>query len=157
MHSKRKGNIGQLATGYWLSKFGISVFTEEGDISQVDVIAEINGSLTRFQCKAITPKNDSLSIPLRKCGPGYIRKYKEVFDYFAVYDLENGNLYLVPVNILRTNDSSFVLRLKDAKNKQKKGVHLAENYLAERILRDFTGNTQTNNVEGNDKVQTTTP
>lgn len=90
MHSKRKGNIGQLATSYFLSQFGFSVFLEAGDISKIDLIAEKDGKLITFQCKAITPKKGILSLSLRKCGPNYTVKYSEdQFDFFAVYDLIN--------------------------------------------------------------------
>jgi hypothetical protein len=135
MHSKKKGNIGQLATGFCLSKLGYSVFTEQGDISKIDLIAEKDGKIIRFQCKAVTPKKDCLGVPLRKCGPGYRIKYtQDMFDYFAVYDLVDKDLYVLPSSILEKHNNTFTLRKKSPKSGQVSGVNLAENYLAEKIL-----------------------
>lgn len=160
MHSKRKGNIGQLATAFWFSKKGYSVFTEEGDISTIDLIVEIQISqiknqLLRLQCKAITPKEGRLILPLKKSAAGYSFVYQEKsFDFFSIYDLEGEKLYLVPSKVLRTNCSSLNLRLERTKNSQQKKVYFAEDFLAERILRDYMVGT-TENSEYNEIVQTT--
>lgn len=55
MHNKRKGNIGELAVALELANHEYSVFTEQGDISKIDLVAEKDGVLIRIQCKAITP------------------------------------------------------------------------------------------------------
>src|SRR5262245_43739845 len=157
MHAKRKGNVGQLATALCLAKLGFSIFTEDGDISKIDLIAERDGRLLRFQCKAVTSRNGKLEVPLRKCGPNYRYVYCEgLFDFFAVYDLADGQLYLLPAAILRQNCNILVLRKHLAKNNQTKGVHRAEDYLAERILRDYTGDAATVGAEGDVIVQTAT-
>lgn len=157
MHAKRKGNVGQLATALCLAKLGFSIFTEDGDISKIDLIAERDGRLLRFQCKAVTSQNGKLEVPLRKCGPNYRYVYCEgLFDFFAVYDLTDGQLYLLPATILRQNCNVLVLRKRLARNNQTKGVRSAEDYLAERILRDYTGNAPPAAAEGDDIVQTAT-
>jgi hypothetical protein len=135
MHAKKKGNIGQFAVALALAKLGYSVFTEEGDISKVDLIAEKGGQLLRFQCKAITPVNDCLRIPLKKSGPGYKFHYApEMFDYFGVYDLQDARVYVVPAAVLKTANNAFTLRKLPAKNKQTKGVHSAVDYAVEKFL-----------------------
>lgn len=136
MHSKKKGNIGQFATAVWLAKNDFSVFTEEGDISAIDLIAEKNGKLIKFQCKAITPKNNCLILPLKKSGPnGYNKVYQEEsFNYFAAYDLQNEQLYFVSSEILQTNNNAINLRLEKPKNNQCSGIRLAEDYLADNCL-----------------------
>ena len=112
MHSKRKGNIGSFAIGLELAKLGYSVFTEEGDISKIDIIAEKNGSIIKLQCKAITPKDDCLTLELQKCGPNYRFKYETgFFDYFAIWDLENNKAYLIPEKVLQTHNKAFKIRL----------------------------------------------
>lgn len=133
MHNKRKGNVGQQALAYWLVEHGFSVFAEVGDISKVDLIAEKDGRLIRFQCKAVTPKNGRLLLPLRKCGPGYRWKYTlGLFDYFAIYDLLNRRLYLVSSSVLAEREASFVLRIEPSRNQQKQGTRNAEEFLADR-------------------------
>jgi hypothetical protein len=135
MHSKRKGNVGQLATGLALSKLGYSVFTEEGDISKIDLIAEKDGKILKIQSKAITPKNNTLQLVLTKAGPNYKFKYKQgMFDYFSVVDLVDGNVYLISSSILASHSSSFIMRKQKSKNNQTNGVNLASDYLIEKVL-----------------------
>ena len=135
MHSKRKGNIGQFAVGLALTKLGYSVFTEEGDISKIDIIAEKDGKLLRIQSKAITPVNNRLILNLKKSGPNYQFHYEcGMFDYFGIYDLEDGNVYLVPDSILSENNHAFNLRKTPSKNNQTSGVHMASDYLIEKML-----------------------
>ena len=157
MHAKRKGNIGQFATALFQSKFGFSIFSEDGDISRIDLIAELNGRVIKFQCKAVTSKNGKIEVPLRKCGPNYRYRYcAGLIDLFAVYDLTDGRLYFLPDPILRRHKNTFVLRKSLPRNNQSKRIHRAEDFLAERILRDYTGNTPPTVVEGDDIVQTAT-
>ena len=135
MHSKRKGNIGQFAVGLALTKLGYSVFTEEGDISKIDIIAEKDSRILRIQAKAITPTNNRIELRLKKSGPNYKFYYKRgMFDYFGIYDLEDGVVYLVPDSILENNTTSFNLSKKLSKNNQTLGVHMASDYLIEKIL-----------------------
>ena len=135
MHSKRKGNIGQFALGLALTKLGYSVFTEEGDISKIDIIAEKDGKLLKIQSKAITPKDNKLILSLKKSGPNYKFKYERgVFDYFGIYDLEDGNVYLVPDSILSENNNTFNLRKIQSKNNQIFGIHMASDYLIDKVL-----------------------
>jgi len=135
MRSKRKGNIGQFAVGLALTKLGYSVFTEEGDISKIDIIAEKDGKLLKFQSKAITPIDNKLQLHLKKSGPNYKFSYQQgIFDYFAIYDLEDGNIYLVPDSVLSENSHTFSLRKKPPKNNQASGIHIASDYLIEKIL-----------------------
>ena len=137
MHSKRKGNIGQFAVGLALTKLGYSVFTEEGDISKIDIIAEKNGCLIKIQCKAVTPCDGCIKIPLKKNGPNYTFYYdSKMFDYFGAYDLEDDKVYLVASSILSTNNTLFNLRKDKPKNNQRGKINLASDYLIEKILAD---------------------
>jgi len=138
MHSKRKGNIGQFAVALKLAEYGFSVFTEEGDISKIDLIAEKDGKLLRFQCKALNTKFNSLQLNFYKSGPNYSFRYdKNYFDYFGVYDLTNGGVYFVPSSVLDGNNSGIFLRVKECKNNQIKNIHFAKDYLPEVILKDY--------------------
>lgn len=135
MHSKRKGNIGSFGIGLELTKLGYSIFTEEGDISKIDMIAEKDGKIIRLQVKGVTPVNDTLPLELTKSGPNYSFKYEiDNFDYFALWDLENHVGYLIPVDVLNTNNKRFTLRLRTPKNNQTKNINYAEDYLLEKIL-----------------------
>jgi hypothetical protein len=135
MHSKRKGNIGQFAVALELSKLGYSVFTEEGDISKIDLIAEKDGKLIKIQSKAITPTDGKLVVPLKKSGPNYSFIYEQgIFDYFAAVDLEDKKVYLIPDTVLANHNSSFILRKTPSKNNQTKNVNDAADFLLEKVL-----------------------
>lgn len=134
MHSKKKGNIGQFAIALELSKLGYSIFTEEGDISKIDLIAEKNSKILKIQCKAITPVDDCLIIYLVKSGPGYKFKYDcDMFDFFGIYDLEDGKTYLVPSSVLKNHKNAFKLRKVKPKNNQG-NVNFAEHYTVDKFL-----------------------
>lgn len=135
MHTKHKGNAGQFAVALALSKLGYSVFTEEGDISKIDLIAEKSGKILRFQCKAITPVSDCLRLPLKKTGPNYCFHYNaSLFDYFGLYDLSDGSVYAVPATILKTTRSNFSLRKTTPKNNQSRKINYAADYTLSKVL-----------------------
>lgn len=135
MHSKRKGNIGQFAVGLELTKLGYSVFTEEGDISKIDVIAEKNGKLIRIQVKSITPVKNTLICKMVKAGPNYRFTYdKSMFDYFAIHDMSDGKVYLIDSTILDKNGNSLTLRKTSTQNNQKNKVNMAEDYEISKVL-----------------------
>lgn len=136
MHSKKKGNIGQFGVGLALSKLGYSVFTEEGDISKIDLIAEKNNLLLKIQCKAVTPINGVLKVPLKKSGPNYQFRYNsKMFDYFGIYDLEDNKVYLLSSKILNDHNTCLNLRKIKSKNNQTSGIKYAEDFLIEKILK----------------------
>lgn len=135
MHSKKKGNIGQFGVGLALSKMGYSIFTEEGDISKIDLIAEKNNFLLKIQCKAITPTNGTLRVHLKKSGPNYKFAYKpSMFDYFGIYDLEDGKVYLISSKILEDHSNCLTLRKVKSKNNQSYGVKYADDFIVEKVL-----------------------
>jgi len=135
MHSKRKGNIGQFAAALELAKFGYSVFTEEGDISKIDLIAEKEGVLLRVQCKAVMPKNGCITLNVRKCGPNYVYRYKkEHIDLFSLYNLVTERVYFIQSSILNDIKSGFSLRVDKAEKNFKTLFNLAENYTLEKTL-----------------------
>jgi hypothetical protein len=72
---------------------------------------------------------------LRKCGPGYVYKYKDSdFDYLSLYDLENHELYLFKSDILNERNG-ITLRIAPSKNNQYHKANYAEQYKAENILK----------------------
>lgn len=132
MHSKRKGNIGEAAVALELSKAEFSVFKELGDISRIDLIAEKEGRLYRIQVKSAVPKNGSISIELRKCGPNYVFRYsKELVDIFAIYDLHNDKVAFVSSEEIFNNNysSAFTLRIDPVKNNQTKNIKYFSDYM----------------------------
>jgi hypothetical protein len=153
MHSKLKGNIGELKVAAKLSELGYSVFKELGDLSKIDLIIEKNYKLIKFQVKAVTSKNGVVHLKSTKSGPNYQFSYNENHvDFFALYLLDLDRIAFIPIKNVIKHDTT-TLRISKTKNNQKKFVKPFEKFeCLEEILRDFTPNT----CNGDDKVQTTT-
>lgn len=154
MHSKQKGNIGFTATVLELQKNEFNVFSEIGDYSRVDIIAEKNGITKKIQVKYDTGDSGSITLNLVKSGPnGYRYTYnKNDVDWFAIYSPKTDKVYWLSVKDVENTKKTFTLRLIPSKNKQKSGIHDASDFGISRLLRDFTQDT----CNGDDKVQTTT-
>jgi hypothetical protein len=156
MHSKNKGNIGELATATQLSKLGYKVFKEIGDLSKIDLIAESpSGELLRIQCKAVNIKNGVAQLFLRKSGPNYSFKYvKSDMDVFALIRLDTLEVAWIPSSVLDKRSCTFSLRVSQAKGGNDKGCRYFSEFsdLAS-VLRDYTRGIP---FRDDDIVQTTT-
>lgn len=155
IHSKQKGNLGFSSTIKELHKLGYNVFSELGDLSKIDIIAEKQGNLIRIQVKYVTEKNGIVTLSLKKSGPnGYRYTYcSDDADIFSVYLPTFDKVLFIPAKLACQNKNAFILRFNPTKNCQTKNIHLVEDFsnLAG-ILRDFTFDA----CNGDDKVQTTT-
>lgn len=142
MHSKMKGSIGELVVATDLLNKGFCVFSELGDLSRIDLIAETSTELLRIQVKAATSKNGKIEVDSFKSGPGYSFKYKEKdVDIFAIYCLDTKQLAYISSRELCNCKSTLTLRIELPKNNQTKGVNLFSNFTWERALRDYTHST----------------
>jgi len=157
MHSKAKGTIGEAKAIQHFLQNGFRVFTEFGDLSRIDLIVEKNNQLLKIQVKSYTSKDNKVVLYSKKAGPNYNFHYTEGdVDIFAVYILDKDELFYVSAKELCAMKSGLTFRLAEPKNGQKKMIRYPKDYTLERILRDYTPNTLTSNVEGDDIVQTTT-
>jgi hypothetical protein len=132
MHSKQKGNIGQLAIAKALSSLGFSVFAELGDLSKVDLIAiDPNYKCIKIQVKSISSKNGRIQLDTRKFGPNYKFRYESnQVDVFAVYVLDRDIiLYLNAAWLLDNYRSSILIRLDPTKSKQIKNCVFYNQFL----------------------------
>lgn len=120
MHSKQKGNIAEAAVELDLKLKGYSVFTEIGDYSKIDLIAEKNSKLITIQVKGYKPNKDgSIFLSFTKSGPNYKFRYSSSdFDYFALVNLETLEIGYIPSSILDDDKGSITLRVRPAKNNQ---------------------------------------
>jgi len=156
MHSKQKGNIAFSSVVLELQKHCFNVFTEVGDYSRVDIIAEKDSKLIKIQVKYAHDENGQMILNLEKSGPnGYRYTYtKNDVDWFAVYSPSTEKIAWVSADEACEQKRQFSFRLTPPKNKQCVGIHLIEDYGIDRLLRDFTQDTVSS--YGEDKVQTTT-
>lgn len=58
LHSKEKGNIGEMAVAKDLLRHRWEVFYELGDLSKVDLIIHRKGILLRIQVKFVSAKKE---------------------------------------------------------------------------------------------------
>lgn len=137
LHSKKKGDIGELAVALVLSRLGYSVFSELGDVSSIDLIAEKKGQLIRIQCKALMPVNAVLKVPVRSSTTAYRMIYDDsMVDYIAACDLSTSEVYLIPIDEANEVKSFFAIRLRPSVNRQVKGTRSAQDYRPEAILKE---------------------
>lgn len=90
------GEVGELRTAEEFGKRGIHVYTPVFHDSPIDIIADINGKLTKIQVKSSTRNNGSTtSFQLTSTNERYtggkitrhVKKYNsDEIDYFALYD-----------------------------------------------------------------------
>lgn len=153
MHSKMKGNIAQSSVVLVLQKNGFNVFSELGDLSRIDLIAEKNGILKKIQIKYCGTGNGTVGFKTYKNGPdGYSYSYSSSdIDWFAVYDSKTEKIGWVKSEEACKNSAGVTLRLLPPK----KGIRLIDDYDINGFLRDFTQGTEPP-INGEDKVQTTT-
>jgi len=139
MHSKQKGNIAQSLVVLELQKNGFNVFSEIGDYSKIDIIAEKNGQLTRIQVKYNKVINGACRLHLIKSGPnGYRYTYqKEDCDWFVLYNPQTDDLYWIDSAEACRCINVFTIRTDFPKNNQIQNVKLAKDYTIERFLRNF--------------------
>jgi len=131
MHSKAKGNIGEAAVIFDLSKRGFSVFREIGDLSKTDLITLIDNRPYKIQVKNndSSSNNGCVTLGLNKSGPNYRFKYtKEDVDLFALYISEIDKVVYISWKDLEDN-SNINIRYKESLNKQKAGINWYEDYL----------------------------
>jgi len=132
MHSKAKGNIGEMAVTKDLMLKGYAVFYELGDLSKVDLIAEKDSKLIKIQVKTKWKTDDGkISADLRSSGPGYEYRYNNSdIDIIACYAADRDIVLYVPVSdIVASGLRAFTIRPEKTKNNQTKGIRLYENYL----------------------------
>lgn len=156
MHSKLKGNIAFSFVVLELQKNGFNVFTELGDYSRIDMIAEKNGKLAKIQVKYCGGYEDYIKLKLCKSGPnGYRYNYSENdVDWFAVYSPFHEVVAWIRSEEACEHVNQFIVRINIPKNNQKAKVKLIKDYDINKFLRDFTQDAVAS--YGDDKVQTTT-
>lgn len=140
MDSKQKGNITELEVLTYITKLGYQVSIPFGDRERYDQIWDIKGKLLKVQVKTSHLIDDEGSGIKFSCRSNtrvggkiqHARYTKDEIDYFATFF--EGKCYVVPVEQTSTEKT---LRFKPPKNGQKKGISLAEYYLAEEVLKSL--------------------
>jgi hypothetical protein len=129
LHPKLKGNLGEAVVAADLIRRGYAVFTERGDLSRVDLLAQTDSArFIRIQVKCYRATNGSVVVKSEKRGPGYRFRYRvEDVDLFAIYVYDRDVLLYVPSReICGRHQTTF--RLDAPRNGQKVSIRRAEAY-----------------------------
>lgn len=126
--TKQKGDIAEAFIVYALKQNGFNVLIPWGEDNRYDIVSEKNGVFKRIQVKYATPKDGAVEVRIRSCNNYNIIHYSSRdIDIIAVYSPEQNKVYFVPLNGIK-NRSTCRLRLKPAKNKQRKFIVMASKY-----------------------------
>lgn len=133
MHKKTKGSIAEMAVSLHLMEMGWNILFPFDENNRYDLVIEKEGKFARIQVKYVTPKNGVLNVNCRSSNNWSVLKYtaKEI-DLIAAYDSINKSIYFIPVR--NVNNSVFKIRINQAKNNQKIGIHPAKDFLKINIL-----------------------
>ena len=138
-NNKRIGTQTQLECITYLHGLGCDISEPIGDNSRYDFIIDINGILLRVQSKTAYKRGSSFRIPCKSVHTNAKRTvvvpYKEnSVDLFCTFI--EGKCYLIEREEIG-DKKEFNIRIGSTNNGQKKGIHYAENYLADKFVTDI--------------------
>jgi hypothetical protein len=126
--TKQKGDIAEAFVTFLLKEKGFNVLFPWGEDNRYDLVVEKGGIFKRVQVKYVSLRNGVIDVPLRSANNHSVIHYSlNDIDVVAAYCPEVRKVYFIPLDRIK-NRSSFKLRLKPAKNNQKKFVVLAVDY-----------------------------
>jgi hypothetical protein len=131
------GNIGQAKISAKFIELGINIFSPVGEGYTTDLIAEFNGKLNKIQIKTTEfLHEDSYMIwwvTHQEGNHGKVKKYTpEEVDYFALYCIATGTMYLVPYTNALTQ--RVIIRLDSYKGRRNKTMKFESEYLFENFI-----------------------
>lgn len=126
---KQLAREGELRFASEFTRKGWAIFLPYGEDSPIDLLIEKDGQFKRVQVKSTKPKNGVIFGRLKSSNNWQVKKYtKKEIDYFAIYDCDNKNGYLIPIEKVE-GMTEILLRIRKTKNNQQKGIRLAEEYI----------------------------
>jgi len=140
--TQQKGTATELHCILDLTNLGIRCLKPIDESSKYDIVADLNGKFIRIQCKTSSWVKDTaeeksaFSIPTccQTTNTKFTTRYKysaDDIDYF--YTWFNGQGYLVSIE--EATGVAFRWRYEYPKSGQKQGIHIADDYKIEEILR----------------------
>lgn len=141
-NTQQKGIITELHCIMDLTNMGIRCLKPVDESSKYDVVADLNGTFIRIQCKTASwvtdTVEDRVAFNIHTCcqttntKSTTRHKYsKDDIDYF--YTWFNGQGYLVSIE--EATGVTFRWRYEYPKTGQKQGIHIADEYKIEEVLK----------------------
>jgi hypothetical protein len=132
-HPKDVGDRSQLAIILALKHAGYGVLLPLGENTRYDLAIENRGTLSLVQCKTGHLKRGA--VVFRTASSYYhhpnpklpVKHYKGQVDFFGVYCVETGAVYLVPIGALDAEQHGS-LRVESPRNNQYRRVRWAKDY-----------------------------
>jgi hypothetical protein len=142
--TQQKGLLTELRCIEDITTLGYQCLRPLNDSSKYDVVVDINGKFIRIQCKTAKWSTDTIEEHTAFEIATYAmttntqrntrHKYSaDEIDYF--YTWFNGQGYLV--SIQEATGSTFRWRYEYPKSNQKQGIHIADNYKIEDVLKSL--------------------
>lgn len=130
-HTKNKGDLGVLKAQVDLYQKGYLILTSNSEHVEFDLVAYKNGKFKRIQVKYRAAINDVISVPFKTCWADkngtHTQDYdKNEIDLMCVYCPDTDKCYYIDPKRVGKN---LNLRLSTPRSYQKKGIHMAEDYL----------------------------
>jgi PD-(D/E)XK endonuclease len=128
----QKGSIAEYGIAWAAIKLGIDVYKPLNDGTRCDLIFDLDGRLTRIQCKWASCQGDTLIVRCyrhRRTREGLLRRLytADEVDAFAAHSIETDKCYFLP--FARFNGQPNIqLRLAPTRNNQRTGVNWAEDF-----------------------------
>ncbi|MCL5784289.1 MAG: group I intron-associated PD-(D/E)XK endonuclease [Patescibacteria group bacterium] len=129
--TKTKGDIGQVKVMGDLLTRGYKVAIPLGEDWRYDLIVDKNDKLLRIQCKYVESINGVIKVRCETHDGRNYYKYKSTdLDYLAVYDKITDKCYYIEHSYLGSKGrGSLSLRVSETRNKQKKNVYFAKDFV----------------------------
>jgi PD-(D/E)XK nuclease superfamily protein len=131
--TNQKGAIAEAAITKEAVRLGIEVYRPVAEGGRCNMILDLPSGLSRVQVKWAARIGEVIRVHLcsssrAPCG-GFIRRpyNNDEIDAIAAYRAELDNCYLMPMSAIPGCQLMY-LRLSPTKNRQRVGVHLAEQY-----------------------------
>jgi hypothetical protein len=132
-HPKDVGDRSTLAVMLALREAGYAIAVPFGENTRYDLILDDGERLLRVQCKTgrlraggvvFRPSSSYAHHPSSRVTR---RRYEGEIDYFGVCCIDNGHVFLIPIEDIPTTWMA-ILRVKPARNRQQKRIRLAADY-----------------------------
>lgn len=140
--TQQKGTMTELHCILDLTSLGIRTLTPTDEASKYDVVADLDGKFIRIQCKtsswATDTKESQTAFQINTCclttntkkTTRYLYSQNDI-DYFYTYFQGQGYL----VSIQEATGATFRWRYEYPATGQKQGIHIAENYKIEEVIK----------------------
>jgi PD-(D/E)XK nuclease superfamily protein len=131
---KTKGDLAELKVATDLLERGYRIAIPYGEDHDFDLILCRDDGLERVQVKHCRSDGKVIHVHCysHSLTNGRIRQTKrytsKTIDWLAVYDATTDRCFYIPAAELGTGKSNIHLRLREAKNRQRRGIRFAEDY-----------------------------